>query len=110
MDYVNAVIADKAAFDRERNTTKPVFVVFISAGCAACHDAMPGFMRISEDYKDQVKVLILDCANTPSHPSVDRIPTLLIYRGQDLLETLPGLGEQALKDAFTKYTLPAVTP
>ncbi|SET33353.1 thioredoxin 1 [Pseudomonas sp. NFR09] len=111
MSYVNAVIADKAAFERELNTPQPVFVVFMSHECTACTDAMPRFMRISEHYKEQVKILILDCMDTPPHPRVDRIPMLLIYRNQVLLEALPGLGEQALRSAFEQYSqLPAVTP
>lgn len=110
MSYVNAVIADKAAFERELNTPQPVFVVFMSHECTACTDAMPRFMRISEHYKEQVKILILDCMDTPPHPSVDRIPMLLIYHNHGLLETLPGLGEQALERAFEQYSrLPAVT-
>ncbi|ERH59640.1 thioredoxin family protein [Pseudomonas simiae] len=111
MNYVNAVIADKAAFERELETAQPVFVVFMSHDCTACSDALPRFMRISEHYKDHVKILILDCLDTPRHPSVDRIPMLLVYHNQRLLEALPGLGEQALKSAFKQYTqLPAVTP
>ena len=60
MNYVNAVIANKAEFDRELDTEQPVFVVFISHDCAACTDAMPRFMRISQRYEGQVKVMILD--------------------------------------------------
>lgn len=111
MNYVNAVIEDKASFERALDTELPVFVVFMSHSCPACTDAMPRFMHFSERYKDQVKVLILDCANTPRHPSVDRIPMLLVYHNQALLEALPGLGEQGLGRAFEQYTrLPAVTP
>lgn len=111
MNYVNAVIADKAAFEHELDTAQPVFVVFMSHDCTACNDAMPRFMRISERYKDQVKILILDCVDTPRHPSVDRIPMLLIYHNRALLEALPGLGEQALGQAFEQYTRrPEVTP
>ncbi|WPN51078.1 protein disulfide isomerase family protein [Pseudomonas sp. P9_2] len=103
MSYVNAVIANKAEFDRELNTRQPVFVVFISHDCAACTDAMPRFMRISQRYKHQIKIMILDCTETPSHPSVDRIPMLLIYHDQQLQETVPGLGEQALEHAFKRF-------
>ncbi len=109
MNYVNAVIEDKAAFDRELDTAQPVFTVFLSDDCRACRDALPRFMRISERYKHHVKILILDCAETPRHPSVDRIPMLLIYHNHVLLEALPGLGEQALERAFEQYTrLPVV--
>ena len=111
MNYVNAVVKDKAAFERELNTPQPVFVVFISHDCTACSDAMPRFLQISERYTGQVKVLILDCVNTPKHPRVDRIPMLLIYRDQVLLDALPGLGEDALEKAFEQYTRAyAVTP
>ena len=104
MNYVNAVVEDKAAFERELNTPQPVFIVFMSHDCTACSDAMPRFMRISERYKDQAKVLILDCVNTPRHPRVDRIPMLLIHRDQVLLDALPGLAEDALESAFKRYT------
>ncbi|RUQ45093.1 thioredoxin, partial [Corynebacterium pseudodiphtheriticum] len=104
MNYVNAVIEDKAAFERALDTPKPVFVVFISDRCAACRETMPGFMRISEPYKDQIKLLILDCANTPRHPQVGRIPMLLIYRDQALVQSIPGLSEQALESAFEAHT------
>jgi thioredoxin 1 len=104
MQYVNAVVNDKAEFERELDTPLPVFVVFISTGCAACSDAMPRFIRISDRYKDRAKILILDCERTPGHPSVERIPTLLIYSKQVLLEILPGLAEQALEKAFEQYT------
>ena len=111
MNYVNAVIADKAAFEHELDTVQPVFVVFMSHDCTACSDAMPRFMRISQGYKDHVKILILDCVDTPRHPRVDRIPMLLIYHHQALLEALPGLGEQALVRAFEQYAgRAAVTP
>ncbi|MCF5025334.1 thioredoxin domain-containing protein, partial [Pseudomonas lurida] len=111
MNYVNAVIADKAAFEHELDTVQPVFVVFMSHDCTACSDGMPRFMRISQGYKDHVKILILDCVDTPRHPRVDRIPMLLIYHHQALLEALPGLGEQALVRAFEQYAgRAAVTP
>ncbi|MGZ0715518.1 thioredoxin family protein [Pseudomonas palleroniana] len=109
MNYVNAVIEDKAAFERELDTAEPVFVVFISSSCPACTEAMPRFMRITEPYRDQIKLLILDCANTPRHPQVVRIPTLLIYRDRTLLESVPGLGEQALESAFEAHTRRPVT-
>ena len=103
MNYVNAVIANKAEFDRELDTEQPVFVVFISHDCAACTDAMPRFMRISQRYEGQVKVMILDCVETPRHPRVDRIPMLLIYKDQQVKEAVPGLGEQALEEAFKRF-------
>lgn len=103
MNYVNAVIENKAQFDRELDTKLPVFVVFISHGCAACTDAMPRFMRISQRYEGQVKILVLDCVETPRHPRVDRIPMLLIYEDQQFKEAVPGLGEQALEDAFKRF-------
>lgn len=103
MNYVNAVIENKAAFDRELDTPKPVFVVFISPDCMACHDAMPRFMRISKRYEEQVRILILDCRDTPRHPEVDRIPMLLVYHRQQLSETVPGLGEQALEAVFKRF-------
>lgn len=109
MSYANAVIEDKAAFERALDTPEPVFVVFFSDDCPACTDAMPRFMRISKRYGAQVKILILDCCNTPRHPSVKSIPILLIYQDQTLRQTIPGLGEEALEIAFKRFTGDCVT-
>ncbi|WP_426132089.1 thioredoxin domain-containing protein [Pseudomonas sp. DWP1b1] len=103
MDYVNAVIEDKAAFERALDTPLAVFVVFVSPGCTACEDALPRFVRLIEPYRAQIKVLILDCTNTPRHPAVTRVPMLLVYQNSTLLETLPGLGERATLDILNKY-------
>lgn len=103
MDYVNAVIEDKAAFERALDTPRTVFVVFGSPGCQACEDALPRFVRQSEPYLPHIKVLILDCTVTPQHPAVTRVPMLLIYRNGALLETLAGLGEHSTMEALNKY-------
>ncbi|NVZ83219.1 MULTISPECIES: thioredoxin domain-containing protein [Pseudomonas] len=107
MNYVNAVIEDKAAFERALDTPLPVFVVFTSRGCTACEDALPTFAGIASRYQEQVKVLILDCTNTPRHPSVTRVPMLLVYQHNVLLETLPGLAEKTVEACFGRYTQPA---
>lgn len=103
MNYVNAVIEDKAAFEHALDTPLPVFVVFMSAQCRACEDALPRFMQIAASYQHSVKVLILDCTQTPRHPSVTRIPMLLVYHNHQLLETQTGLGQQSLEDRFQHY-------
>jgi len=88
MNYVNAVVEDKAAFERELDTPLPVFVVFVSKGCAACKEALPRFVKVAGARKGKIKVLILDCANTPRHPNVKRVPTLLIYQNGNLMKII----------------------
>lgn len=103
MSYVNAVIEDKAAFMKALDTPLPVFMVFMSHDCPACTDALPRFVELTKQHPRQIKVLILDCTNTPKHGAVDRIPMLLVYKHGELLETLPGLGKQPLEEVFKKY-------
>jgi thioredoxin 1 len=44
--------------------------------------------------------LILDCANTPRHPNVKRVPTLLIYQNGNLMKTFEGISDRTLLQAF----------
>lgn len=103
MNYVNAVVEDKAAFERELDTPLPVFAVFVCEGCGACEEALPRFVKMADAHQGQVKVLILDCANTPRHPNVKRVPTLLIYQNGNLMTTFEGISDLTLLQAFAKY-------
>lgn len=103
MSYFNAVIEDKAAFERALDTPLPVFTLFASETCGACKAALPRFAEMAKAHDGKIKVLILDCANTPRHPKVVRIPTLLIYEKGELVETLEGVSEPSLLQAFLQY-------
>lgn len=103
MKYVNAIIESKADFERALDTPLTVFVVFVSPFCPSCHDALPRFVRMAAPYEKRVKVLILDCSKTPSHPAVDRVPMLLVYQKGVLQEAFAGLAEQSLQQAFHTY-------
>ena len=100
MSYFNTVIEDKAAFERALDTPLTVFALFASEGCYACNATLPWFVEITKAHQGKIKVLILDCANTPKHPMVVRIPTLLIYQRGQLVRTLEGVSESALLQAL----------
>lgn len=103
MSQFNAVIENKAAFEHELNAPLPVFVVFMSHHCPACTEALPRFETLANRFRGTVKSLVLECESTPRHPAVTRIPMLLIYRNQVLVDTLEGLKEEPLTALFLKY-------
>lgn len=103
MSYFNAVIEDKAAFERALDTPLTVFTLFASESCHACNEALPWFKEITEAHQNKIKVLILDCANTPRHPEVKRIPTLLIYQKGQLVRTVEGISEATLLEALIAF-------
>jgi thioredoxin 1 len=103
MSYFNAVIEDKAAFERALDTPLTVFILFASKNCHACNEALPWFKEITDAYQRKIKVLILDCEDTPRHPAVKRIPTLLIYQKGQQVRTVEGITEAALLEALIAF-------
>lgn len=103
MSYFNAVIKDKEAFEQALDTPLTVFALFASEGCHACNLTLPWFVEITKAHHGKIKVLILDCANTPRHPKVVRIPTLLIYKQGQLMSALEGVTESALLQALAEF-------
>ncbi|QLG92657.1 thioredoxin family protein [Pseudomonas yamanorum] len=108
MGIATAVIANAEDYQRELSTPLPVFMLFISEHCPACGKAGPLFERIAGKYANTVKSLVLDTAQTPRHPDVTGIPTLLIFQNGQMVEKLKGFGpqedqEQTVKDTFSRY-------
>lgn len=103
MSYFNAVIENKAAFEQALDTPLPVFALFASETCHACTMTLPWFVQITETYQGKIKVLIINSAESPKHPNVLRIPTLLIYQQGQLVATLEGVSESALFQALIDF-------
>ncbi len=100
-------ISSAEEFKRVLNTPRPVFLLFFSEYCPACVSAGPLF-ELSAWRHPWIVSLALDCAQTPSHPDVTGIPTLLIYLNGDLVEQFKGFGPvdaqaQLVADIFNRH-------
>lgn len=103
MGLATATIADAEEYRQVLRTSRPVFLLFVSAHCPACASAVSLFEMIASQYLGVVS-LVLDCANTPRHPEVTGTPTWLIYVHAELKEKHRGLGPMEDQASFVEGT------
>lgn len=75
------------------NCDKPVLVDFWAVWCGPCKAIAPVVEEIARDYGTQLKVGKLDVGANPEVPmrySVRNIPTLLIFKGGEVVEQIIG--------------------
>ncbi|MEM1346867.1 MAG: thioredoxin [Pseudomonadota bacterium] len=83
-----------ASFDKDvLSSDKPVVVDFWAEWCGPCKQIGPALEQISDELSAEVtvaKVNIDDNPNAPSKYGVRGIPTLLIFRGGELVDRKVG--------------------
>jgi len=96
-------------FHREvRQATEPVLVDVWSPGCAPCDALAPTIKRLAAEYAGQVKVCHLDASAAPRTMQKLRIrgtPTVLIFDGSTVAETIVGLRGQHYYEAALEEVL-----
>lgn len=91
-----------------RQASEPVLVDIWSPGCGPCDALAPTIKRLAADYDGRVKVCHLDASSAPRTTSKLRVrgtPTVLIFDGGKVVETIVGLRgqhyyEEALQDVL----------
>ena len=71
----------------------PVLVDFWAAWCAPCQMVVPSLEYLAETYKSKLLVKKMNVDENPKIPSqygVMSIPTLLLFKGGELKETIVG--------------------
>ncbi len=85
----------------------PVLVDFWAVWCAPCKMIEPSVENLAEAYKEKMKIVKLNVDENPKTPanySVMSIPTLLLFKGGELKETIVGaLPQKKIEDAITKH-------
>ena len=72
----------------------PVLVDFWAAWCVPCRMIAPTVESIAEAHKDKLKVAKMNVdenMKTPSKYGIRGIPTLLLFKGGDLKESIVGV-------------------
>ncbi len=85
---------------------QPVLVDYWAAWCAPCRAVGPTIDDLAEAYKGRVrfgKVNVDENTETPQRYAVSSIPTVLVFKGGKVVETLVGVQsreryQQALED------------
>jgi thioredoxin 1 len=85
----------------------PVLVDFWAVWCAPCQMIVPALEHITENYKEKLKVLKLNVdenMKTSAKFGVRSIPTLLLFKGGELMETIVGaLPQNKIIDVISKH-------
>jgi thioredoxin 1 len=84
-----------------------VLVDFWAVWCAPCKMIEPSVENLAEAYKEKMKIVKLNVDENPKTPanySVMSIPTLLLFKGGELKETIVGaLPQKKIEEAITKH-------
>ena len=94
-DFLNVT---DGAFEQEVIRSEiPVLVDFWAVWCAPCKMVVPTLEQLAQTYKDRLKIVKLNVdknMNTSSKYGVMSIPTLLLFKGGEIKETIVGAQPQ----------------
>jgi len=78
----------------EASSTQPVMVDFWAEWCRPCHMLAPTVGEIASEYTGKIKVFKINVdenMNTPSKFNIRGIPTLLVFRGGQVVDQFVGV-------------------
>ena len=92
MDLPN--ITDDTFEEEVLKSSLPVLIDFWAAWCVPCRMIAPAVEQIAESHKDKLKVAKMNVdenMKTPGKYGIRGIPTLLLFKGGELKETMVGV-------------------
>ena len=96
-------------FDSEvLNSEIPVLVDFWAPWCAPCRAIAPSVEALADEYAGKVKVGKLNIDDNPTIPgkySIRSIPTLLVFKGGDVVDQQVGGVNKAAIEGMIKKAL-----
>ncbi len=103
----DVVILQDATFDKEvLKSDVPVLVDFWAVWCGPCKAIAPHVDELATQYKGKVKVAKMDVdqhQQVPQQYGIRSIPTLLVFKGGRVVDTIIGaVSKSKLEDSLKK--------
>ena len=92
-------------FEEMVHSGKTVLVEFSAPWCVYCRRLAPSLESVAEEYKD---TLVFTAVNIDDEPELARrenievVPTLVLYKNGQAVDTIVGPGSQAAVEAFIR--------
>ena len=103
----DVLILQDATFDSEViKSDIPVLVDFWAVWCGPCKAIAPAVEELAKQYKGKVKIAKMDVdehQNVPQQYGIRSIPTLLLFKGGRVVDTIVGaVPKSKLEDSLKK--------
>ena len=100
-------VTDSTFEEEVLKSDMPVLLDFWAVWCGPCKIIVPSLENIAKEYKDRLKVAKMNVDESPMTPSkfsVMSIPTLLLFKGGEIKETIIGaLPQKKIEESINKH-------
>lgn len=86
-------VTDQTFEEEITNSDKPVMVDFWAEWCGPCKMVSPVVEELANQYKGKIKIASMDVdrnRNTPARFGIRSIPTLILFKGGEVVQTIVG--------------------
>ena len=100
-----AEVTDQNFEQEVLNADQPAIIDFWAEWCAPCRAIAPIIKELADQYGEQVKIVKMDIdahPNTPGKYGVRAIPTVLAFKGGQVVDQLQGARPKADFEAMVK--------